>query len=91
MSYLKKSKSDGSESLFSDHSRHATHRVYVILSILHTLFLSHGFSSDSMILGTIIPIHKIWKQSLGNSSNYMVIALSSIYSKILDWVILTKE
>ena len=41
-----------------------------------------------MIMGTMIPIRK---QSLCNSSNYRAIALSSIFGKILDWVILIKE
>ena len=53
---FKKGKSDGSERLFSDHFLHATHRVYVILSILYTLFLLHGFSSDSIIMETMKPI-----------------------------------
>ena len=53
--------------------------------------LSHGFSPNSMILGTMIPIPKDKKKSLCNSGNYRAIALSSIFSKILDWVILIKE
>ena len=53
--------------------------------------LSHGFSPNSMILGTMIPIPKDKKTSLCNSGNYMAIALSSIFSKILNWVILIKE
>ena len=76
--------------IFSDHFLHATHRLYVILSILYTWFLSHGFSPDSIIMGTMIPIPKNRKQSLCNSSNYRAIALSSIFGKILDWVILIK-
>ena len=44
-----------------------------------------------MIMGTMIPIPKNRKQSLCNSSNYRAIALSSIFGKILDWVILIKE
>ena len=64
---------------------------YVLLSILFTLFLRHGFSPDSMILGTMIPIPKDKKKSLCSSSNYRAIALSSIFSKILDWIILIKE
>ena len=32
--------------------------LYVMLSILFTLFLRHGFSPDSIILGTMIPIPK---------------------------------
>ena len=77
--------------LFSCHFLHSTHRFYVILSILYTLFLSHDFSPDSIIMGTIIPIPKNRKQSLCNSSNHRAIALSSIFGKILDWVILIKE
>ena len=42
--YLKSGKSDGSEGLSSDHFIHGTHRFYVILSILFTSMLSHGFS-----------------------------------------------
>ena len=39
----------------------------------------------------MIPIPKDKKKSLCNSGNYRAIALSSIFSKILDWVILIKE
>ena len=51
-----KGKSDGYEKFSSDHFIHGNRQLYVLLSILFTLFLSHGFSSDSMILGTMIPI-----------------------------------
>ena len=88
---LKHSKSDGSEGLFSDHFIYGTNRLFVILSLLYSLFLSHGFSPDSMILGTMIPIPKNKKKSLSHSSNYRAIALSSIFSKIFDWIILIKE
>ena len=91
MSNLKNGKSDGSEGLFSGHFLHATHRFYTILSILYTLFLSHGFNPDSKIMGTMITIPKIRKHSLHNSSNYRAIALSSILNKILDWVILRRK
>ena len=91
IAHLKSGKSDGSEGLYSDHFIHGTHRVYVILSILFTAMLSHGFSPNSMILGTMIPIPKDKKKSLCTSGNYRAIALSSIFSKILDWVILIKE
>ena len=41
-----------------------------------------------MILGIMIPIPKDKKKSLCSSSNYRAIALSSIFSKILDKFIL---
>ena len=65
--------------------------LYVFLSIIFTLFLSHGFTPDSLILGTMIPIPKDKKKSFCSFSNYRAIALSSILNKILDWIILPKE
>ena len=67
IAHRKSGKSDGSEGLFSDHFIHGTHRFYVILSILFTSMLSHGFSP--------IPISKDKKKSLCNSGNYRAIAL----------------
>ena len=89
VTHLKDGKSDGYEGLSSDHFIHGNRQLYVLLSILFTLFLRYG--PDSMILGTIIPFPKDKKKSLCSSSNYRAIALSSIFSKILDWIILIKE
>ena len=91
VTHLKTGKSDGSEGLSSDHFIHGNRKLYVLLSILFTLFLRHGFSPNSMILGTMIPIPKDKKKSLCSASNYRAIAVSSIFSKILDWIILLKE
>ena len=92
VTHLKLGKSDGSEGLFSDHFvKSTTRKLYVFLSILFTQFLCHDFSLDSMILGTIVPIPKDEKECLCSSSNYRAIALSSILSKVLDWIILIKE
>ena len=90
VTHLKKGKSDVSEGLFSDHFIHGNSKLYVLLSILFTLFLRHRFS-PSMILVTMIPTPKDKRKSLCSASNYSAIALSSIFSKILDWIILLKE
>ena len=84
VTHLKTGQSDGSEGLSSDHFIHGNRKLYVLPSILFTLFLRHGFSPNSMIFGTIIPIPKDKKKSLCSASNYRAIALSSIFSKILD-------
>ena len=91
VNHLKDGKSDGYEGLSSDHFIHGNRQLYVLLSILFTLSLRHGFSPDSMILGTMIPIPTDKKKSLCSSSNYRAIALSSIFIKILDGIILIKE
>ena len=89
--HLKSGKRDGFEGLCSDHFINGTKRLYVFLSIIFTLFLSHGFTPDSLISGTMIPIPKDKKKYFCSSSNYRAIALSSILNKILDWIILLKE
>ena len=91
VTHLKDGKFDGYERLSSDHFIHCNIHFYVLLSILFILFVRHGFSPDSMILGTMIPIPKDKKKSLCKSINYTTIALSSSFSKILDWIILIKE
>ena len=56
----------------------------MFLYIIFTLFLSHGFIPDALIVGTMIPI-------CDSSSNYGAIALSILFNKILDWIILLSE
>ena len=79
VTHLKAGKSDGYEGLSSDNFIHGNRQLYVLLSFFFTLFLRHGFSPDSMILGTMIPIPKDQKKSLCSSSNYRATALSSIF------------
>ena len=86
--HLKSGKGDGFQEFCSDHFINGIKILYVFLSIIFTVFLSHGFTPDSFILGTKIPIPKDYKKYICSSSNYLAIALSSILNKILDWIIL---
>ena len=45
VTHLKVGKSDGYEGLSSDLFIHGNRQLYVLLSILFTLFLRHGFKS----------------------------------------------
>ena len=56
--YFKVDTSDGSEGLCTDHFINSNKHLYVFVSLLITLFLVHGFSPASMILGTVISIPK---------------------------------
>ena len=51
VSRLKNGKSDGSEGLFSNHFLHTTHRFYVILYILYTLFYHMVLAQIQLLLG----------------------------------------
>ena len=62
-----------------------------MLTLLFNMMLVHGICPKSMLLGTMVPIHKNKKKSLCNSDNYRAIALSNIFGTTFDWVILLKD
>ena len=78
--HLKSGESDGNEGLNSDHFIHGTNKLYAILVLLFTSFVLHGYSPDSMILGTMNPISKDKRTSLWDSSSYRAIVLRSMFS-----------
>ena len=57
---------------------------------LFSSLLAHGVVPDDMTLSTVIPIPKSKNYSQMDSSNYRGIALSSIYGKSFDLVILSR-
>lgn len=88
---LKHSKSDGSTGILSDHIIHAGDRLIAYLSLLFTAMLRHGTSPDGMLLGTMIPLPKGKWANLTSTENFRAITLSSIFGKLLDFIILCKE
>ncbi len=62
-----------------------------MLTLLFNMMLVHGICPKSMLLCTMVPIPKNKKNSLYDSDNYLAIALSSIFGKTFDWVILLKD
>ena len=65
---------------------HCLGTVGVLNSMLH-----HGISLDKFLVSILIPIPKGHRVDTGNSSNYRAVALSSIYGKILDNIILSVQ
>ena len=65
---------------------HCLGTVGVLNSMLH-----HGISLDEFLVSILIPIPKGHRVDTGNSSNYRAVALSSIYGKILDNIILSVQ
>ncbi len=63
----------------------------VMLTNLFNMMLVHVICPKSMLLGAMVPMHKIKKISLCDSDNYWVIALNNIFGKTFDWVILLNE
>ncbi len=88
---LKHSKSDGCTGILSNHIIHAGDRLACYLALLFTSMLRHGSSPDGMLLGTMIPLPKGKWINLSCSDNYRAITLSTIFDKLLDFIILNKE
>ena len=58
------------------------------MSLLFNSLIIHGFTPDEMLTGSILPIPKSKRKSIHDSSNYRGIALSRIFGKIVDTIIL---
>ena len=87
---LKSSKSDGciGISSVSDYFLNACDELFVHISLLFSGLLVHGCVPEIMSLSTVIPIPKGKHANLTESVSYRGIALSSIFSKIFDLVLL---
>lgn len=88
---LKVGKSDGNLGLYSDHFIRGTNLLYTYISFLFNAMLKHGYTPDSMCIGTIIPIIKNKRKSTNDSDNFRGICLQSSLCKLLDIIILDKE
>ncbi len=89
--HLKAGKSSSEEGLNSDHLINAPHRLIVILCRIFNIMIVYGMCLKSMLIDTMIPIFKVKHQVVCISDNFRDIALSSIFGKVLDWIILIQE
>jgi exonuclease III len=89
-SRLKSGKKEGSTGFTSDHIVHAGDDFLTHISCLFTSIIVHGSVTDSFLSSTIVPIPKNRNANLSDSSNYRGIALSSMFGKLLDYIILER-
>ena len=85
---LKSGKSDDTYDISSDHIKNASAPLHNVLSFIFTAMLQHGCSDTRFNASVIKPIPKNKNKSQNDSSNYRAIAINSIFSKLLDYIIL---
>ena len=85
---LKRNQFDYTCNIMSDNFIYGPENLYIILSFLYTMMLSHNFIHENLNVTTLIPIPKDKKKSLANSSNYRAIGPSGVLLKVLDYIIL---
>ena len=89
--HLNPGKSGGASGVMSDSIIHSTNMLFEYITCLFNSMLCHGISPDEFLVSILIPIPKGHRVDTGNSSNYRAVALSSIYGKILDNIILSVQ
>merc|ERR1712121_375112 len=77
--------------LNSNHLKHASDRLVVIITLLFNSMLSHGMAPDELLLGTMIPLIKDGRLSKQCSDNYRALTIGTGLSKLLETVILNKQ
>ena len=87
---IKGNKTDGEFCLNSNHFLHADNDLSVYLSFVFTAMVVHDLVPDSFLFNTILPIPKGKNSNVSDSSNYRGVALSPIYGKIFDHIVIAK-
>jgi len=90
VSHLNAHKRDGCTGLESDHIINAGDDCLMHVAQLLNTIISHGALPDSFLNSTIIPLPKARNVSMCESANYRGIALSSVYLKTVDNIVLHK-
>ena len=88
---LSSGKSDGNLGIFSDHIINGTGLLFHYLRLLFNSMFIHGYTPESMCVGTIIPIIKNKRMNNTDSDNFRGICLQSSLCKLIDIIILRKE
>ena len=85
---LKCDKKDGTVNMYTNHVINGTNRLFVLLSLLFTAMLLHGYCPLYMLYGTMTPIPKV--NGTTDSDKIRAITLCSTLSKLFDTIILDK-
>ena len=86
--HIKPGKSDPVYDFSSDCLKSAPVELFSHLSSIIKSFLIHGHVSTVLLLSTLVPIIKDKFGNVCSSKNYRSIAISSLFLKIFDWVVI---
>ena len=86
--HIKPNKSDPVCDFSSDCLKNAPGSSFTHLASIIKSFLVHSHVSLVLLLATLVPIIKDKRGSICSSKNYRSIAISSLFLKIVDWIII---
>ena len=85
---IKSGQRDDNTHLISDCLIYGTHRLHVMLALLFTIMIRHGYSNYAFSNTTIRPLIKDKRKLCTDSENYRAIAPNGSFAKLLDYVII---
>ena len=88
---LKKGEHDGDLGYYADHIINGNNSLHVYLSLLFSTMMLHGTAPAGLTKIMLHPIPKDKRKSLSDSDNYRGIALSHIFGKLLDCIIMAEN
>ena len=87
---LKINKNDPIYQISSEYIIKGSHLLHSFIAKIFNCFFKHGISYEKFNKSVIIPIIKDKRKSINDSSNYRAITLSSIITKLFEYIILEK-
>lgn len=87
---LGNNKACGLDGITAEHLKYSSYRLYPLLSMCFTGFLTHGVLPDCIISVVLIPVIKDKAAKLNSMQNYRPIALASLISKVLEIILYTR-
>ncbi|CAL4169330.1 unnamed protein product [Meganyctiphanes norvegica] len=90
MKKLENNKSSGADNIYAEHIKYASKSLVPLISICFTACFVHGFLPTSLLTVVLVPIIKNKAGNVNSIDNYRPVALSNIFSKILELIILNR-
>ena len=87
-SKIKSNKADATEDFNSDCLKNGPDYLFKVIGMLFRGLAVHGFMPSILLFCAIIPLVKDPSGALDSSSNYRGIAISSLFLKIWDWIVI---
>ena len=83
-------KACGSDGVYSEHIKYASNILVPLLSMCFTSCVAHECQPESMLSVVLVPLINYKAGKISSKDNYRPIALASVFSKLIEMVILDR-
>ena len=83
-------KQDGDDGLTSDHLINSSNKFKIVLSMVMSSMMVHGYNANDLLSSTVISIPKNTCGDMSQSDNYRGISMSNCICKLIDVILMKK-